>query len=99
MSPRIPGGSYRDNVMRVDLPRDAIDPLRAAVAEIQRNHGPAASTLMGELRAAIQAHVAHLRARHMDGRPFPPFAGELPHGRRAAPKPPMPGEAPSGEPA
>lgn len=97
MSPRISKGHYREHVMRIDVDRATIDPLRAAVAEIQRQHGVHATTLQAELRLAIAAHVERLSGQHHEGRPFPPTSGDLARGRRA--RPPVPGMPPAGEPA
>lgn len=73
---------------------DVIEPLRDAVNAL-RAGGDLTRGLKAEIRAALTHWTKRMQDEHNGGRPFPPFAGRLPAGRR--PRAPMPGEPPSGE--
>lgn len=79
---------------RVDIRTDLMDGLREAVHELN-GRGLRHVTLAGEIRRALSHWTKRLQDEHNEGRPFPPFAGRLPAGRR--PRAPMPGDPPSGE--
>lgn len=81
-----------EEVLRVHA--DVIEPLRDAVAAM-RSRGVVSASLKEEIRKAIRHWTGRLQDEHNEGRPFPPFAGRLPAGRR--PRAPMPGDPPSGE--